>query len=166
MKFAVSIYLVITVLFLIGCESTTNQVVKFNNLTATGDFLFEGPNTLQGSFSVSNEDIAQELSISKEKILSVKLESINVQLPSDSAYKNIESLLVQVVNDAAPLVTLGTISPLTASQNQILSINKDINIAPYLHAKNSTLVVDTNLKSDVDDLSVTVAIGLSVNHKQ
>jgi hypothetical protein len=166
MKNNIFIFIIAVALILSSCDNTANQVVQFDDLTVSGEFLFEGPNTLQGSFSISNDDIAKKLSISPENISSVTIESIQTQLPNDSAHVNIESLLVQVVSDDAPLVTLGTISPLAAETIQTLSINSEVNINPYLKTENSTLIVDTNLRSDADALTLTVNIGLLVTFKQ
>ena len=57
------IYSFITLLLATGCGSNESAEYTADQMMATGEFLFEGPNTLQGSFELTTENIARSLSV-------------------------------------------------------------------------------------------------------
>ena len=158
------IYSIVSLILTTGCGSGESAEYTADQMIASGEFLFEGPNTLQGAFLLSTTDISKELSEEASQLAGIVPSSVTVTLPNDSIRDEIESFLVQVVSDNLPLVTVGTISPLAGGLEQQLAINKELDLLPYAKDASSTLVVDTNLKSDQDDLSVMVDIKLNVNY--
>lgn len=149
------------------CLACSEPVKESYNQTvsASGEFLFEGPNTLQGPLNLSSEDIAVSLDISAEAIKGVVLSDCSIRLSDEANREIVESFLVQIVSDKLELVSLATLNPVPESGEIVLSVNQEVDILPYLQDNTATLVVDSNLKSDAEVLDVDVNLGLIVNVK-
>ena len=159
--FKYSLFLV-AIPILTSCSGGASVDVSTEPIIASGEFLFEGPNTLQGVLSIDLADLAKQSQLDAATIKAVKINALTVEMPEDSIASVIESILVQFVSDQQPLVTAGTINPNTATRTQSLEINSEVDVLPYLKDPSSTLVVDINLGGDLDYLELPVTFKLTL----
>ena len=54
-----------------GCGSNESAEYIADQMVASGEFLFEGPNTLQGTFLLNSENISEKLSLEGLAVVSV-----------------------------------------------------------------------------------------------
>jgi hypothetical protein len=148
-----------------SCQQSKEAIVNSSKMKATGEFLFEGPNTLQGGFNVDLAALAEQKEINATQITAVYLVGIQLEVSPDSLQQTIESALVQLVSDNLSLETAGTINPLTSESSQTLSINKELDILPYLKDATTQLIVDVNLAGDLDEVSTYVTFEFSITYK-
>lgn len=132
-------------------------------MTASGDFLFEGPNTLQGSFELNDALLASMTGLTINEIKAVHVEAISLTVQEDSASALVESVLVQLVSNDLPLQSIGTLSGVAAEANQLNS-NTTLDIFEYIKDESTSLVIDANLTQDMDQLSTTVVLKLSIKY--
>lgn len=151
----------LSIALLVSCTATESMTYTYSDARVSGDFLFEGPNTLQGPMELSAESLANDLSISSKSLEKVSITEIIVQFPDEDTRTVTESLLVQVVSDELELITLGTLNPLSDGLTQSLNINQEADLLPYLKSGAATLVVDVNLSSDLDAASLNVTMNLT-----
>ncbi|NQZ78444.1 MAG: hypothetical protein HRT61_20390 [Ekhidna sp.] len=156
---------ILTVLiFAASCSSGETASYETSETSVSGEFLFEGPNTLQGPSTVSLSQIAKDLNISEEKIQEVSLASATIQFANDSLQSTVESALLQLVSDELALISIGTKSPFPATGPVALEVNTEQDILPYLKDSSTTAVVDVNLNQDLDDLQATITFSLNVKY--
>lgn len=161
MKSIINLVLIINLAIgVFSCSTSEPVAVSTPAIVAGGEFLFEGPNTLQGSLSLEIEKLAKLAGVEASSIKSVRLSGISLTLPMDSTSAVIESTLVQLVSDQLPLVTAGTKNPLDDQKTQSLEINGDLDLLPYIKDATSMLVIDTNLSSDLESLELPVTFKL------
>lgn len=162
MKYLPVILIVLTLAT--GCQSTQNSTYDLENLKVTGEYLFEGPNTLQGTPESVIKDLTDQLGINESDIQSVYLDQATIRFSPDSLQKKLESALVQWVSDELELVSVATKSPLPDNPIIELEVNKEQDILPYLLDDNSTLVVDTNILGDIDYLEARLNFTFNVEY--
>lgn len=147
-----------------GCQSTQDSTYDCENLNVTGEYLFEGPNTLQGTPESVIKDLTDQLEINETDIQSVYVDQATIRFSPDSLQNNIESALVQWVSDELELVSVATKSPLPDNSIIELEVNKEQDILPYLLDDNSTLVVDVNILGDMDYLEARLDFTFNVEY--
>lgn len=157
-----AIILITSMLF--SCGSSEKADYTWSGNSVSGEFLFEGPNTLQGQPGPVVEDIASELNIMAEQISAVYVSSATLSFTQDSLRGNVESALVQWVSDDLELVSVATKSPLTDEAQIPLEVTSEQDILPYLKDPSSTLVVDVNIVGDMDELEAVVDFKLSIEY--
>lgn len=149
---------IISVLLLLSaCGSKETASYKLSDINVSGEFLFEGPNTLQGPITIGLEKIADEIGIKSDQIKAIYVNETIISFSPDSARAMVESALVQWVSDNLPLVSVATKSPIPDDKMISLEVNPEQDILKYLKDDSSTLVVDTNLSKDADNLEATVS---------
>jgi len=155
--------LILVIIFLSSCGGKQTKVITTEAMTASGEFLFEGPNTLQGNFSLDLELLADELDIKPSEIKEVNIERILLDFDNPNQYPSVESVLVQLVSNDLSLISAGTLTT-PDSRDNILSVNTELDIKPYIEDTSSQLIVDANLSEDMDELSVSVVFLLLVEY--
>lgn len=151
-------------MFLISCSSTETKEYELKNLRVSGEYLFEGPNTLQGQSTINLKEIAENLNIDPIHIKSVYVGEASITFEPDSLRNAIESALVQWVSNDLELVSVATKSPLPDTESIALEVNQEQDILPYLKDESSTLVVDANITENMDFLEATVSFKLNVEY--
>lgn len=151
-------------LLLLSCAQNSETVYTIADMEVSGEFLFEGPNSLQGKLKNPMEAISKEKGIDPSKIQSVYLKSCTVEFPDEESQAIVENILVQVVSDQLNLVSIATINGIPESGPISISGSAEQDILPYLKDQSSTLVLDANLKSDADDLKCKVDFTLRIVH--
>lgn len=156
--------LTILLLFIIGfsCSSPNEAEYIWEDLDVSGEFLFEGPNTLQGQPGSPVEQIAGKLNLNQKNIQAVHIVSCELQFQPDSLRSQVENALVQFVSDKLELVSVATINGIPESGEIILNAASEQDILPYLKDATTTLVVDANTKSDMDVLQCKVNFKLNI----
>ena len=149
-------------LFLLSCAESNQAEYVWNNLEVSGEFLFEGPNTLQGKPDSPLEQISEKLGVPAEKIQKVHLSECTLEFASDSLRSQVENALVQLVSDNLELVSVATINGIPESGEISLQVSEEQDILPYLMDKSTSLVVDANTKRDMDALNCSVSFKLNV----
>ncbi len=157
---------VFLVLLIVGCSSPEQAESTTDTMTVSGEFLFEGPNTLQGEPAFRLAQLAQQLGTTEDKIKSVTVNQTQLTFESDSIQANIESALVQLVSDQLELVSIATKSPIPGSGAVGMEVNSEQDILPYLKDASSTLVVDVNIKGDMDFLEAKVDFNLTISYSK
>ncbi|MFY0607499.1 MAG: hypothetical protein JXR10_12345 [Cyclobacteriaceae bacterium] len=146
----------ISLLVFFSCGEKETQVFESEAIAASGEFLFEGPNTLQGPFTLTLSQVSKQLGIEESAISDVRISGISLTFDDDANRQNVESVLVQVVSNDLSLETAGTLNPLGAEPVQELQINQELDFLPYLKDQTTQLIVDANLTTDMDMLGVGV----------
>ncbi len=158
--------IILSLFFLWACSPNYESVpVNMNNLEVSGEFLFSGPNTLQGQPDVSLDDIATQAGVEASDIKHIYVSEVNVDFMTDTLSEAIESVLVQWVSDELELISVATKSPLDATGPVTLEVSSDTDILPYLKDDSRTLVIDVNLSQDMDELKAVASFLLNVEHK-
>ena len=158
-------FLILLVIGLMGaCGAPEVANVSTQEVRTTGEFLFEGPNTLQGPSTLRLEDLANEAGTDPGKIKAVYLSGATVAFNPDSLQGTMESVLVQWVSNDLPLASVATKSPLPASGSITLEVNQNQDVLAYLKDPSSTLVVDVNLTADADQLEALVSFDLTLTY--
>jgi len=157
-----SILILLTVALISACGSTEKAEYEWSEIAVEGEFLFEGPNTLQGQPDNILDQLATQVGIDKENLQSVYVTAASITFMPDSLQPQIESVLVQWVSDNHELVSVATKSPLPANEVVDLELKADQDVLPYLKDETSTLVVDANLSQDMDYLSAKVSFKMNV----
>ncbi|MEQ8238670.1 MAG: hypothetical protein RIA69_05625 [Cyclobacteriaceae bacterium] len=153
----------ILVAFTFSCTEKKTKQVTSETMTASGEYLFEGPNTLQGDFSFDISALSSKTGVTAEDISEVYVESIRVIFENSETQEVVESVLIQLVSDELPLQSAGTLTTFTGTES-LLNANKELDILSYLKDPSSQLIVDANLKSEMDELSVSVVFEFTVKH--
>ncbi|WKK84341.1 hypothetical protein QYS48_19475 [Marivirga arenosa] len=152
---------------LLACSAPETVEYQSPSIEVEGEFLFEGPNTLQGKAS---EDILAQIAsqneITEENIKSIKLKSATISFFPDSLRTDVESALIQLVSDDLELISVATKSPLPQEEVISLEVTAEQDILPYLKDDSYTLVVDANISSDMDYLSAKVSFEFNVEYKK
>lgn len=152
-------------ILLMACGSPLTTTYDWEELTVSGEFLFEGPNTLQGQPGSPLSDIARSIGVDENRIKSITISSAQIILAPDSLQSAVESALVQWVSNDLDLVSVATKSPIDQNGTIELDVKQSQDILPYIKDANSTLVVDLNLNQDLDFLEGKVALKLNVTYK-
>lgn len=146
-----------------SCTEKEAGPIMTDAMTATGDFLVEGPNTLQGNFSLDIQSLSDELGIDDGQVSKVHIDAITLVFEDPETTDAVESVLVQLVSNNLPLQSAGTLSAFSGKEN-LLNVNKDLDILAYINDSSSQLIVDANLRNDLDELSVSVVFQLTVKY--
>ncbi|MFT4785551.1 MAG: hypothetical protein ACI9I8_000669 [Cellvibrionaceae bacterium] len=159
------LFSLVHIMLFFSCQQSKEVIVYTSKMTVSGDFLFEGPNTLQGGFNADLVALAEQEEIDESQITAVYLVGIQLAVSPDSLQQTVESALVQLVSDDLSLETAGTINPFTSESSQTLSINTDLDILPYLKDASTQLIVDVNLSGDLDEVSTHITFEFSITYK-
>lgn len=149
---------------MISCSTPDVANVTTENVSAAGEFLFEGPNTLQGPSTIRLEDLATEAGTKPDKIKAIYLSGVTVSFNPDSLRGAVESVLIQWVSKELPLISVATKSPLPATGPIDMEGNSEQDILEYLSDPSSTVVVDLNLLGDADELEAIVTFNLKITY--
>ena len=149
---------------LVACGSPEVSEYTLQDVAVSGEFLFEGPNTLQGSPPASISQIASALSLEEDDISAIYVKSATITFSPDSVRSTLQSALVQWVSEDLELVSVATKSPLPAEGTITLEATQEQDILPYLQAESATVVVDVNVDHDLDALSGLVTFVLNVEY--
>lgn len=148
---------------ILSCSEQKTSSISSEKLRASGEFLFEGPNTLTGDLKISTDNLSEQLSVNVENIHQVKVKGVNLEVLPDSLSSAIESVLVQVVSNQNSLETVGTKSP-WQSEDGIFNLNNELDLLPYLKDSGNQLVVDVNINRDLDELNVNVMFDIEITY--
>ena len=151
---------------LVACGSPEVGEYTMDAVSVSGEFLFEGPNTLQGKPDPVLDDLASKLGVAPEDVKAVYLSGANIRFETDTLRETIQSSLVQWVSDDLELVSVATKSPLPATDPVDLEISNEQDILPYLKDPTSSVVVDVNLAQDLDALTAQVVFVFNVEYKK
>jgi len=149
---------------MMSCAAPEVANVTTSAVSTSGEFLFEGPNTLQGPSTLKIAEIAATAGTKSDKIKAVYLSGATLEFSPDSLQGSIESILLQWVSDDLPLVSVATKSPIPASGPVTLEVNANQDILPYLNDVTSSVVIDVNLGGDADQLDASVTFDLNINY--
>ena len=150
------------VILLFSCAQSSETEYLMADMEVSGEFLFEGPNSLQGKLKNPMENISKEKGIDPAKIQSIYLKSCTVEFPDEESQSIVENILVQVVSDQLNLVSVATINGIPESSPISIPGSAEQDILPYLKDQSSMLVLDANLKNDVDVLKCSVDFTLKI----
>lgn len=157
---------VLAVGLLASCGSPEVADYSMADITVSGDFLFEGPNTLQGKPGTAIEEIASELAVKPDDLSAIYLKAATITFDAGDQRADVQSALLQVVSDELELVSVATKSPLPATDPVQLDASQEQDLLPYLKDPTATVVVDANLAADMDVLSASVSLEFSVEYKK
>lgn len=152
-------------LFLVSCESTKEETITWTDITVSGEFLFEGPNTLQGQTSATLKDLLEDKDFSAETVTSATLKSATVTFQPDSLRPAIESALLQFVSDNLELTSVATLNPIPEDGTVTLQVTEETDILEYLKDPSTSIILDVNLDQDLEELSAVVNLELNVAYK-
>ncbi len=147
-------------LFFQSCTSTTAHNAELAPISLTGEFLFEGPNTLQVENNLTLSDIMAKAGL-KGVPASVEVKKASLDLSGVDA-DWVESATLQVSSKNLDMITIGTISILNGEATGI-TLAEETNIQPYVEDEEMYWVLDVNLTSDLDDLSIPLELQLTIN---
>ncbi len=148
-----------------ACQSNVQDDSQRLSATLSGDMLFEGANTLQGSSETTIESIAQAIGCKVEAIQSIGVKTVEVEMNAED-HTITESLLFQVVSNNQELSSIATLSPLPDSNLLKMQVAEEIDLAPYLKDEGLTWVMDLNLTEDhMDPMTAQANLTLLVNYK-
>ena len=159
-----SLWYIVLLFFIISCGSSETATYQSSAIAVSGEFLFEGANTLQGPSTISIEDIANELGIPAADIKSVHLKAGSLVFSPDSLSTAVESVLVQWVSNDLPMVAVATKNPIPEGASVSLDVTGEQDIAAYLSDPTATLVVDTNIAQDLDNLEASVSFEFEIKY--
>ncbi|HAA22495.1 MAG TPA: hypothetical protein DCP28_28410 [Cytophagales bacterium] len=157
---------VAAVFFLASCSSPETTTYTWEDISVSGEFLFSGPNTLQGKpASMPLNDIASKLGIEADDISAVYVNAATIEFEMDTLRGTLESALVQFVANELDLISVATKSPLPATDPVSCDVAEDPeDILPYLQDATTSVVVDVNVAQDLEVLSAKVTFGLTVEY--
>lgn len=147
---------------LFSCSQSNETTFSYDNIEVSGEFLFEGPNSLQGPLVSPIDKISEEKGINASEIEAVYVSNCTVEFNSEDKRKDLENMLVQLVSEKLNLISVATINGIPQSGDIVLSSSAEQDILPYLKDPNTTLVVDANLKKDMDELTCLVNLELKI----
>jgi hypothetical protein len=158
-------FIAIFAFLLASCASTEEKEVSWTDVTVSGEFLFEGPNTLQGQPQVGLDYFAEQLGVNAENIKSASISSATISFEPDSLTETVESVLLQFVSEDLELVSVATKSPVDAQAGEIaLEVTEEVDIFPYLKDASTTTVVDVNCSSDLDQLTASLDLKVKISY--
>ncbi|MEM6830892.1 MAG: hypothetical protein AAF551_10290 [Bacteroidota bacterium] len=161
MKYVLALF-VSSLIFSCGTKEVANVTTK--EVSTVGEFLFEGPNTLQGPSTLQLKELANKAGTDPNKIKAIYLSGATVAFSPGIIRGSVESVLVQWVSDELPLVSVATKSPLPATGPITLEVNPNEDLLAYLKDASATLVVDVNLTGDADQLEAAVSFDLNITY--
>lgn len=149
-----------------ACQSTLTDDTQSVGVEMSGDFLVEGPNTLQGNSGISLEALAEAVGCSPEGIIAIGVSSVSVGIQEDGR-AIAESLLFQVASSNQDLISIATLNPLPESGKIEMQVAEEVDLLPYMQDEGLTWVMDLNLSEDyMDELMAKAKIGLIVEYKE
>lgn len=144
--------------FATSCDNGKEQTLSPVSITLTGDFLFEGPNTLQAENSINLEDLKKEASV--EKVNGVRIHKVFIDCQQIDP-NLVESATLQITSKNNEMLTLGTVTGLSQSKVPV-TIAEETEIMDYLKDEETYWILDVNIAQDQDELSIPIEIELSV----
>ncbi len=160
---SVLVTLIVLVLVLSACGEKATELITTEPMAASGEFLFEGPNTLQGNFSLDLSLLSEKAAMDENEISEVSIERVVLDFDGDDTAQYVESVLVQLVSNDLPLVSAATLSGLNGKDNT-LNVNSELDILSYIKDSSSQLIVDANLMKDMDEMIVSVTFELTIKY--
>ncbi len=147
---------------LVSCTQTTESTYLWEDLKVSGEFLFEGPNSLQGQIGSPIEQIAKSKNIDASKIKAIYIDKCLVGFSSEDLRSDVENMLVQLVSEKLNLVSVATINGIPKSGPISLSTSEEQDVLAYLQDPKTTLVLDANIKRDMDEMSCNITFDLKI----
>lgn len=150
----------------IGCSSPEEIVVNHRIFTMEGEFLFEGPNTLQYGPGSSLSDLVKTVDIDQAKVKKVTASEVFVTFPGgDSITSEVESLQLQVVSDKLSLKPLATLNPVESGKSIYqLGVTEETDMLEYLQDSTRVYVLDVNIGQDMDKLKASVELEVKIEY--
>lgn len=151
-------------IMLASCSSNETKTFEVDPITFSGDFLFEGPNTLQAENPIKAKHIYEQISIKPNDIKSISCKKAAIEF-TNVPEKLIESVLLQIVSKNNEMITVGTQSPVAYGTKFALQLAEEIDLIPYLKDQECFWVLDANLSEDqMDEISIKLHLTLDVSH--
>lgn len=145
--------------FLNSCGETIQKQHSLKPIALKGEWLFEGPNTLQVENTVAADAIMQNVDLEgSPKSIKINKASIDVSQLDPSF---IESATLQVSSKNLDMLTLGTVTDLASGENGI-TLAEETDVYPYLIDEEMYWVLDVNLLGDSDELSIPLKLELTI----
>jgi|GEM_PF-1125690 len=158
------VWITILTTILSSCSPSVSTESVDVELKLSGEMLFEGANSLQYANESQLADLAGTVGTDSRALKKVIVSNVLIEL-NESSRPITESLLLQVVSDNQELITIGTLNPLTAGTQCILSLAENTSILPYLKDSGTTWVLDLNISEDyIDEMIVKGTLTLSVDY--
>ncbi len=143
-----------------SCSPSEVKLVQAEPFEVSGEFLFEGPNTLQASNAFSAETL-QKLAQSDAAPTSIKVTKATFQLNGLNA-KTIESATLQIVSNNHDMISLGTVSAISGNE-VVLNMAEETDVTNYLADEGATWILDVNLTQDYDELYLPLQLEFAIN---
>jgi hypothetical protein len=163
MKLNLLVIAVVAALFS-SCTSKETKEFVSSPIELSGDFLFEGPNTLQAENPIKAKHIYDQTGIKPTEIKTLAPKNVAVEL-TNVPEGILESLLLQIVSKNQEMITVGTLSPLPDGTKFDLNLAEEVDLVPYLKDEECFWVIDANLNQDqMDEISMNLNLILEVSH--
>ena len=145
-----------------GCQPRQTSPFQADTMMLEGDFLFEGPNSLQVGNPIKVEAISKALNLSAEPS-SVRLEAAAVSLASVREGL-VESLTLQVMSKNHDMLTVAALNPVNGNE-ATLQVAEETELLPYLSDEGAFWVLDANISADHEEvLQLPLTLQLTVTH--
>ena len=149
---------------LTSCSSKETKEFVASPVELSGDFLFEGPNTLQAENPIKGKHIYDQTGVKPPEIRSLTPKKAEVEftnVPKDL----VESVLLQIVSKNQEMITVGTLSPIPDGTKFDLQLAEEVDLVPYLKDEECFWVIDANLTQDqMDEITMDLHLILEVSH--
>ncbi len=152
------------VILLSSCSEPKSDVYTVSEIRLNGEFLFEGPNTLQSDASLGLDEIAATLEISSDDIKNIYLSECTIQIMPDSLRESIESVLLQMLSDNTEMKSIATLNPLPTDGILQLNLASDEDLKGYFGDSGAIYVLDANLSGEMEELNVILSLKFNVVH--
>lgn len=159
-SFVLPVLTILVAVLAFACSPKEEKVVQPAPFEVYGEFLFEGPNTLQAPNSFSVEDL-QALAQSDAAPKSIRVSGASFQLNGVDA-QTIESATLQIVSKNHSMISLGTISVVDADV-VTLNMAEETDVTSYLTDEDATWILDVNLTQDFDELDLPLQLEFAIN---
>jgi hypothetical protein len=160
---------ILSILALATLISSCSENASSNTQTELrlgGDFLFEGPNTLQGAVELDLVELCQSVEIAPEQVQAVRVNSVKLNAENEDATIT-ESYLLQITSNNNELSSIGTLNPVGNSGPFELQIAEETDLLSFLQDEGATWVLDLNLTAEhMDEMMVKGTIGLTIEYKE
>lgn len=154
-----------TLLFLTSCASKQQKQYSADPQFITGEYLFEGPNTLQLENSISLDAMAESVGIQASQIQDIQVTRATVEktaLPDTLA----ESALLQVVSKNEPMISVGSVNPVPNGTTFDLQLAEEAALLPYFKDDEFFWVLDANFSSDqLDPIEIALKLEFNITYQ-
>jgi hypothetical protein len=148
------VVLVCSMFLMQACNKSNTSVLKIDSIpvSAEGPY-FVGPNTFQGEIQNQLEAFAKENGITVDQLKSAKLTQFSLRVSDSLNFDKMSSIKMQMVSEQTDMIEAASANSIEKGK---LSINFAVSNAEndYLELLKQnmfTLVVDANMKEDIDN---------------